>query len=164
MITSIYDNEFKFRVQQLPNVSFYGVLLALLQLADTDNTAKLVRAFPDVARESMIRYHAPGGCVSVEEFGVIHKDEIDKFPAEAIKAKFAEAEEKADRWLAEVMTGSAVPGEGQVIEHTVFWGGNMAIMLTKTGVSLHSTGMGTFATILGVTPKDMTVMLKPEGL
>ncbi len=49
--------------------SFYALLMAAMRRADTDNSAKLKSAFPDVWEELEARYHAPGGFLP-EELGV----------------------------------------------------------------------------------------------
>lgn len=41
--------------------SFYGLLMAAMRTADTDNFERLTAAFPDVAAELQARYDAPGG-------------------------------------------------------------------------------------------------------
>lgn len=47
--------------------SFKAVIMAAMRKADTDNMAKLARAFPDIALELMERYNAPGGLLPGEE-------------------------------------------------------------------------------------------------
>jgi len=41
--------------------SFYGLLMAVIRQADTDNFQKLQLAFPGVCKELRDRYNAPGG-------------------------------------------------------------------------------------------------------
>lgn len=42
---------------------FYGLVMAAMRRADTDNAEKLRRAFPQVWDELQARYHAPGGII-----------------------------------------------------------------------------------------------------
>lgn len=41
--------------------SFYGVLMAAMRMADTQNAGKLRLLFPEVWDELQVRYNAPGG-------------------------------------------------------------------------------------------------------
>lgn len=41
--------------------SFYALIMAAIRQADTENAAKLRRAFPETAEELQTRYDAPGG-------------------------------------------------------------------------------------------------------
>lgn len=40
---------------------FYAIIMAAMRKADTQNLAKLRRAFPDVYQDLFDRYNAPGG-------------------------------------------------------------------------------------------------------
>lgn len=40
---------------------FYALIMAALRKADSDNTAKIWAAWPEVAQELDARYNAPGG-------------------------------------------------------------------------------------------------------
>ena len=46
---------------------FYALIMAAMRKADTDNIAKLQRAFPEVWSELFQRYHAPGGLLPHEQ-------------------------------------------------------------------------------------------------
>ena len=46
---------------EVQNWSFYGLIMAAMRRADTDNTNKLAAAFPEVWQELRARYNAPGG-------------------------------------------------------------------------------------------------------
>jgi len=62
---SLYD----YRVSQeiaARDEPFYALLMAVMRKADTDNTAKLKAAWPDVWEELFQRYHAPGGFLEGE--------------------------------------------------------------------------------------------------
>lgn len=45
---------------------FYTLIMAAMQLADTDNLEKLRAAFPDTYQELMDRYNSPGGLIGAE--------------------------------------------------------------------------------------------------
>lgn len=45
---------------------FYALLMAALRQADTENAAKIRRAWPDLAAEFEARYHAPGGVLPTD--------------------------------------------------------------------------------------------------
>ena len=49
--------------------SFYGLIMAAMRKADTDNLAKLRAAFPEVYAELAARYYAPRGILPGEEGG-----------------------------------------------------------------------------------------------
>lgn len=46
--------------------SFYGLVMAAMRQADTDNATKLQEAFPDQWAELQARYNAPGGLLPGE--------------------------------------------------------------------------------------------------
>jgi hypothetical protein len=46
---------------------FYGLIMAAMRKADTDNTVKLRAAFPEVWDELQTRYNAPGGLLESEQ-------------------------------------------------------------------------------------------------
>ncbi len=48
------------------DVSFYGLIMAAMRRADTDNLQLLRGAFPKVWDELQARYHAPGGILQGE--------------------------------------------------------------------------------------------------
>ena len=52
---------------------FYALIMAAMRKADTDNTAKLKAAWPEVWKELMLRYHAPGGALTSNEVAYISK-------------------------------------------------------------------------------------------
>lgn len=66
--TSMHDVDVRKKVEEVPGVSFYGILLALIARADTDNLVRLRQAFPEVVREFTIRYNSPGGALNMEEW------------------------------------------------------------------------------------------------
>lgn len=45
----------------LLNESFYGLILAALQRADSTNYERLMRSFPEVAQELKTRHRSPDG-------------------------------------------------------------------------------------------------------
>jgi hypothetical protein len=47
--------------------SFYGLIMAAMRNADTDNRKKLQVAFPKVWDELQLRYNSPGGCLNQKE-------------------------------------------------------------------------------------------------
>jgi len=48
---------------------FYGLIMAAMRRADTDNLAKLTDAWPEVYAELDARYNAPGGRLPDEPKG-----------------------------------------------------------------------------------------------
>lgn len=61
---SLYDYQMSQRVN--PEISFYGLIMACMRQADTDNTERLKTMWPDVWDELQTRYHAPGGMLPSE--------------------------------------------------------------------------------------------------
>ena len=59
-----YEMSNQIVVQDFP---FYALIMAAMRQADTDNLAKLQRAWPDVYRELFGRHNAPGGLLPGEE-------------------------------------------------------------------------------------------------
>lgn len=62
---SLYD----YRFSQEPDLlsgPFYGLLMAAMRRADTDNADRLRLAFPRVWAELQARYNAPGGLLPGE--------------------------------------------------------------------------------------------------
>ena len=49
------------KVIALADYPFYALIMAAMRQADTVNSVKLLRAFPQVHAELAIRYNAPGG-------------------------------------------------------------------------------------------------------
>ena len=47
--------------------SFYGLVMAAMRQADTENASRLEIAFPDQWAELKARYNAPGGLLPGEE-------------------------------------------------------------------------------------------------
>lgn len=46
--------------------SFYGLLMAAMRSADTENFEKLRASFPDMTAELQARYDAPGGVLPTD--------------------------------------------------------------------------------------------------
>ena len=61
MHTSLHDKKISNEIMIMPEVTFYGVFLALIAMTDSDNLIRLERTFPEIVQEAKIRYHAPGG-------------------------------------------------------------------------------------------------------
>lgn len=57
---SLYDYEISQRLSK-EDIPFYGLIMAAMRRADTDNIEKLKIAFPEVWDELLRRYHAPAG-------------------------------------------------------------------------------------------------------
>ena len=55
---SLYDYKMSIKLSDAP---FYGLIMAAMRGADTNNLEKLKRDFPDIWDELYERYHAPGG-------------------------------------------------------------------------------------------------------
>ncbi len=64
MITSLHDYQMSVEVRVLDGITFYGVFMALVYMADTDNLEKLKAAFPQAVGEAYQRYNAPAGCLT----------------------------------------------------------------------------------------------------
>lgn len=58
---SLHDYEISKQVQLLDGVTFFGVVMAAMRMADTANRVALQDAFPQTWNELLHRYHAPGG-------------------------------------------------------------------------------------------------------
>lgn len=46
---------------QKQDTPFYALIMAAMMRADTPNLIKLQAAYPEIWKEAMARYHAPGG-------------------------------------------------------------------------------------------------------
>lgn len=96
-ITSKHDKEISQKIQMIKDVTFNGVLLALLQMASTDNLNRLKFVFPEATSEALMRYHAPAMCLNMEEWmeAFIGEGEVisDK-EKEMIESLFDKAERK----------------------------------------------------------------------
>ena len=68
MITSLHDYQISVDIRVLDGVTFYGVFMALVYMADTDNLEKLKAAFPQAVDEAYQRYNAPGGILNDKEW------------------------------------------------------------------------------------------------
>lgn len=95
--TSLHDADIRLKIETIPGVTFHGILFALISRADTDNLARLERAFPEVVREFKVRYYAPAGTLNIEEWLEQYGDDkttpTDK---EMLEALFEKARRIAD--------------------------------------------------------------------
>ncbi len=66
--TSLHDVDIRHKIEAIPDVTFYGILLALIARADTHNLTCLKQVFPETVREFTIRYHGPRGALNIEEW------------------------------------------------------------------------------------------------
>lgn len=57
---SRYDYKMSQQIE-IKNYPFYGLIMAAMRQADTENLRRLREAFPDIYQELQERYHAPGG-------------------------------------------------------------------------------------------------------
>lgn len=48
---------------------FYGLIMAAMRRADSDNLVRLISVFPEVYDELDARYHAPGGTLPGDRAG-----------------------------------------------------------------------------------------------
>lgn len=62
---SLYDYRASQRIE-VADYSFYALIMAAMRQADTHNSAKLERAFPEIRAELVARYNAPGGLIGDE--------------------------------------------------------------------------------------------------
>lgn len=62
---SHFDYEESIRIAAQDH-SFKALIMAAMRKADTNNMAKLTRAFPDIRDELLDRYNAPGGLLPGE--------------------------------------------------------------------------------------------------
>jgi hypothetical protein len=58
---SHHDYEVSRQVPLLDGVSFYGALMGVMRMADSDNLVLLQDGWPHVWDELQARYNAPGG-------------------------------------------------------------------------------------------------------
>ncbi len=107
--TSLHDKTISNEILTMPEVTFYAVFLALISMADSDNLSKLEQAFPEVVMEAKIRYYAPGGALTVDEWLTYYKDRGENDPPsrEFLESRFAGARTKAAGLYADGTT----PGE-----------------------------------------------------
>ncbi len=96
-LTSLHDKEISTQIAQMPRVSFYGIMLALIERAGSMELERLESVFPEAVMDARIRYHAPDGCLNIEEWEHKNKDDggtqlIDR---ELLKKLFDQAREKA---------------------------------------------------------------------
>ena len=65
---SLYDYEIGAQIaDQYGDDGFYGMMQALMRLADSDNLPKLKAAWPEVWTDLQDRYNAPGGLLATDE-------------------------------------------------------------------------------------------------
>jgi hypothetical protein len=98
-------------IMLLPDTSFHACIMAAIQMADTDNLRALAIAFPDIALETFIRYHAPGACVSVEEWLSLNSqgdEPVEDQLMGYLTEKFGYALEKAQKTLADILAGGLI--------------------------------------------------------
>lgn len=63
---SYHDYFVSQRIQRLPEVTFYGLIMAAMRKADTFNAALLREGFPHVWAELEERYDSPDGLLESE--------------------------------------------------------------------------------------------------
>jgi hypothetical protein len=63
---SLYDYR-RSQALYVADEPFYGLIMAAMRRADTDNLELLRRAFPETHAELHARYHAPGGLLPGED-------------------------------------------------------------------------------------------------
>jgi hypothetical protein len=64
---SLYDYQCSKRpLYNGAEMSFYGLIMAAMRAADTDNLEKLKKTFPDTYSELYARYTSPGGILPHE--------------------------------------------------------------------------------------------------
>jgi len=61
---SLYDYEASREISY--EIPFYALIMAAIRNADTDNTEKLKREWPEVYNEFFQRYNAPGGILATD--------------------------------------------------------------------------------------------------
>lgn len=97
MYTSLHDNKICRDIEKVPGVSFYGIFMALIKRADTDNLIRLERAFPEVVKETRIRYYAPGGALNLKEWQEHFPEESKDMPQELMIKLFHDAQIKGSK-------------------------------------------------------------------
>ncbi len=80
---------------QIADPPFYSLLAALVFKADTDNLAKLETAFPREVAEIKARYHAPGACLTIEEWEAEFGGETALANTDGIERMIEQAKAKA---------------------------------------------------------------------
>jgi hypothetical protein len=63
---SLYDYQASLDIRSR-GYPFYGILMAAIRGADTDNLEKLKAMWPEVVEEFQARYNAPGGLLPGEK-------------------------------------------------------------------------------------------------
>jgi hypothetical protein len=53
---------------ELPSGNFYAIVMLAMRRADTDNLERLKTVFPEIHKELVARYNAPGGCLTEKEW------------------------------------------------------------------------------------------------
>ena len=96
MITSLHDKKISNEIMMVPDVTFYGVFFALISLAGSEELARLRQAFPQVVKEAIIRYTAPGGALDLDEWIKAFVTDDATFPEEYLKKQFRKAEKMAN--------------------------------------------------------------------
>ena len=92
-LTSKHDKNISNQILLLDGVTFYGILLAAINRADSENLERFEQLFPKAVHEARIRYYAPGGCVSLQEWKAHNPyHDVDEAVLEKL---FAEAARKA---------------------------------------------------------------------
>lgn len=93
--TSDYDKTVAKRIMALDGITFWATMLALISQADTYNLARFQTAFPEVVREAKIRYFAPEGCLTSDEWKAQNPDvDVDD---DWLQGHFDRAIVKADK-------------------------------------------------------------------
>ena len=95
MITSMHDKKISNEIMVMPMVTFYGVFLALISLAGSEELALLRAAFPQVVKEAVIRYNAPGSALNLEEW-IQEFGGDEHMPEDYLKEQFRKAEKTAN--------------------------------------------------------------------
>jgi hypothetical protein len=96
--TSLFDKKVSNEIQLHPGITFYALIMAAIAMADTDNLEKLRTAFPDVHRDTLVRYYAPDGCLNLGEWCYKNNTKIgdlDEKQRSALESLFNQAYQKA---------------------------------------------------------------------
>lgn len=73
-ITTVEDKIISNQILVMNEVTFYGIFLALCGSAGSMELERLESVFPEAVMEARVRYHAPDGCLDLDEWEHKNKD------------------------------------------------------------------------------------------
>ena len=95
-ITSMHDKKISGQIQVMDGVTFYGVMLALIGMAGSEELDKLKVAFPLAVEDAITRYYSPMGVATLDEW-LRENPDVDQELIGYINQGIEEAQEIAQR-------------------------------------------------------------------